>query len=427
MNIEHLHTLFLASTGISTDTRKIKKGNLFFALKGENFNANLFVEKAIELGAGHAIIDEEKHHLDNGKTILVNDVLLTLQELSTYHREHLGIPIIALTGSNGKTTTKELIHAVLKEKYNTVATQGNLNNHIGVPLTLLSMDKNTETGVVEMGANHHGEIAFLCELAKPDFGYITNFGKAHLEGFGSLEGVVQAKTELYRHLHKNNKTAFVNADDATQVAKTENLNTVTFSTEKNGEINIKLTEQNPFLSVTFQEVQIKSRLTGIYNLSNLAAAIAIGSYFELTPTLIKTGIESYSPTNNRSQFLTKDTNTILMDAYNANPTSMQAAIENFAQLNAPNKIVFLGDMFELGPDSPLEHEEIAKLAGEKKFQTVYLVGENFHQTQIQDESIIKLKSFEALKEILETTKITNGNILIKGSRGMAMERILDLI
>ncbi len=427
MNIQHLHSLFLASTGVSTDTRKINKGNLFFALKGENFNANHFAEKAIELGAGYAIIDEEPYHQENGKTIVVDDVLLTLQELASYHRDSIGIPVIALTGSNGKTTTKELINAVLKEKYNTVATQGNLNNHIGVPLTLLSIDKNTELGVVEMGANHHGEIAFLCEIAKPDFGYITNFGKAHLEGFGSLEGVIEAKTELYRHLEKNDKTVFINADDETQVLKSEKLNKITFSTKNKGEINITLKEQNPYLKVTFQNVEIKSQLTGAYNLSNLAAAIAIGSYFDVTPLQIKKGIENYSPKNNRSQFLTKDTNTILMDAYNANPTSMQAAIENFAQLNVPNKIVFLGDMFELGADASMEHEEIAKLTAEKKFKKAYLVGENFYKTTIQDESIIKLNSFEALKEMLLSNSIKNSHLLIKGSRGMAMERILEYI
>ncbi|MEX2350778.1 MAG: UDP-N-acetylmuramoyl-tripeptide--D-alanyl-D-alanine ligase [Flavobacteriaceae bacterium] len=427
MTIEHLHALFLASTGISTDTRKINKGNLFFALKGENFNANTFAEKALKLGAGQAVIDEKKYHQHTGKTILVNDVLATLQELSAFHREYLKIPIIVLTGSNGKTTTKELIQAVLKEKYNIAATQGNLNNHIGVPLTLLSMNKSTEMGVVEMGANHHGEIAFLCELAKPDYGYITNFGKAHLEGFGSLEGVVQAKTELYRYLKKMDKTVFINTDDATQVIKTEKQNKITFSTENNSEINIILKEQNPFLTVIFQQVEIKSRLTGIYNLSNLAAAIAIGSHFDLTPLEIKKGIENYSPQNNRSQFLTKDTNTILMDAYNANPTSMQAALENFAQLDVPNKIVFLGDMFELGADASMEHEEIAKLTAEKKFKKVYLVGENFCETVVEDKSIVKLKSFEELRKTLDATKIIDSTLLIKGSRGMAMERILELI
>jgi UDP-N-acetylmuramoyl-tripeptide--D-alanyl-D-alanine ligase len=345
MNTEQLHKLFLDSTGASTDTRKITNGNIFFALTGETFNGNLFAEKAIELGASYAIIDDENYMKPNNKIILVENVLKTLQDLAKFHRKYLNIPIVALTGSNGKTTSKELICAVLKEKYNAVATQGNLNNHIGVPLTLLSMNKKTEIGIVEMGANHHGEIAALCEIALPDFGYITNFGKAHLEGFGSLEGVIKAKTELYEHLRENNKTVFVNDDDNIQVEKAKGINSFTFGVKNSGSrVEVELVEANTFLNLKFNNIEINTNMIGRYNFSNLAAAIAIGTYFEVSPKAIKTGLENYTPSNNRSQIIKLGTNTILMDAYNANPTSMHAALDNFNLLDAKNKIVIMGDV-----------------------------------------------------------------------------------
>ncbi len=426
MNTAQLHKLFLASTGANTDTRKITKGTIFFALAGENFNGNLFAEKAIELGASFAIIDDKDYHKPNNKTILVENVLKTLQDLAKFHRKYLNIPIIALTGSNGKTTSKELICAVIKQKYKAIATQGNLNNHIGVPLTLLSMNKNTEIGIVEMGANHHGEIAALCEIAQPDFGYITNFGKAHLEGFGSLEGVVKAKTELYEYLRKNDKTVFVNADDNIQVEKAKGINTFTFGNKNSGsQVEVDLVEANTFLNLKYNNLEINTNIIGRYNFSNLAAAIAIGTYFEVSPEDIKTGIESYTPGNNRSQIIKLGSNTILMDAYNANPTSMHAALDNFNLIDAKNKVAILGDMFELGEDAKTEHQNIAEFTELLNIDYVLLVGKNFIKTKT--EKAKKFETFEDLKVFLEIAHFEDFHILIKGSRGMVLERVLDSI
>jgi UDP-N-acetylmuramoyl-tripeptide--D-alanyl-D-alanine ligase len=424
MTIENLHALYLQSTGISTDTRKIIKGNIFFALKGENFNGNLFAEKAIEQGASYAIIDEEEFSNNNGKTILFDNVLKTLQKLAGYHRNYLKIPIIALTGSNGKTTTKELINAVLKEKYNTTATQGNLNNHIGVPLTLLSMNEKTEIGIVEMGANHPEEIAKLCNIAQPDYGYITNFGKAHLEGFGSIEGVIKAKSELYEYLKNNNKTVFVNKEDTIQVEKTKTIKSFSFGQKNTGaDIEIKLLDANPYLKLNFFNTEIESKLLGHYNFLNIAVAIAIGNYFKVAENAIKKGIENYTPGNNRSQIINLGSNTIILDAYNANPSSMRAALENFNQLDAKGKIVILGDMFELGPDAATEHQNIVDYIEQLPLNHAFLVGENFFKTNTN--SIKKFKNFEEFKSQLSNIRFENAHILIKGSRGMALERVLD--
>ncbi len=424
MTIENLHALFLSSTGISTDTRKIINGNIFFALKGENFNGNLFAEKAIELGASYSIIDDVEFLQNNGKTILFDNTLKTLQELASYHRNFLSTPIIALTGSNGKTTTKELINAVLKEKFNTIATQGNLNNHIGVPLTLLSMNKGTEMGIVEMGANHSGEIATLCYIAQPDYGYITNFGKAHLEGFGSVEGVIKAKSELYQYLKNHKKTVFINKEDAIQFEKTKSIPSFSFG-QKNtvADVEIELLDANPYLKLNFSSTEIKSKLLGLYNFSNIAAAIAMGVYFKVPKSAIKKGIENYTPGNNRSQIINLGSNTIILDAYNANPSSMRAALENFNQLDAQDKIVVLGDMFELGADATSEHQNIVDYTEQLHLNQAFIVGENFFKTNTS--SIKKFKSFEALKSHLFDLKFENAHILIKGSRGMALERILD--
>jgi len=426
MTIENLHKLYLQSTGISTDTRKIIKGNIFFALKGENFNGNLFAEKAIELGASYAVVDEKQFSNNNGKTILFTNVLKTLQELANYHRNFLKTPIIALTGSNGKTTTKELINSVLKEKYITIATQGNLNNHIGVPLTLLSMNKDTEIGIVEMGANHQGEIAFLCELAQPDYGYVTNFGKAHLEGFGGIEGVIKGKSELYEYLRKNNKRAFINNEDKLQIEKTKSIQSFSFGTKNSfPDVTVELLEANPFLKIEYSNTTIESKLIGTYNFSNIAAAIAIGAYFKITPSAIKKGIESYTPKSNRSQIIKIGSNTIILDAYNANPSSMHVALENFKQLKTKNKIVILGDMFELGRDAALEHQQIVDLSESLGFNQVFLIGKNFYTTK--NNSSLKFENFDDFKLYITKNKIENSQILIKGSRGMALERVMDLI
>ncbi|UKM65191.1 UDP-N-acetylmuramoyl-tripeptide--D-alanyl-D-alanine ligase [Flavobacteriaceae bacterium GSB9] len=426
MEIKALHSLFLNCNAANTDTRKIKPNDMFFALKGENFNGNSYAEKALELGAACAIVDEAKYH-SSEKTILVNDVLETLKDLATFHRNFLKIPIIALTGSNGKTTTKELINAVLSQKFITSATIGNLNNHIGVPLTLLSMDGNTEIGIVEMGANHLKEIEFLCNIAQPDYGYITNFGKAHLEGFGGVEGVIKGKSEMYDYLIANNKTIFVNVDDSIQVEKTQNALIFSFGNSKqSANVGISFTEAQPFVKCHYNNLQIKSQLIGEYNFNNIAAAIAIGHYFKVSHTDIKKAIESYTPSNNRSQIIQKGTNKIILDAYNANPTSMAAALSNFEKQNG-FKIAILGDMFELGKDAKHEHQNIADLASSLNIDEIALVGQNFYKTVSTQNKVNKYDTFEVFKETFGLSKLENTTLLIKGSRGMALERILELL
>ncbi|MFK5983482.1 MAG: UDP-N-acetylmuramoyl-tripeptide--D-alanyl-D-alanine ligase [Flavobacteriaceae bacterium] len=424
MTIQELHQQFLKSSGICTDTREISENCLFFALKGDNFNGNKFAQAALEKGAHKAVIDEDKFQTKD--TILVSNVLETLQQLASYHRDHLFIPIIALTGSNGKTTTKELINSVLSKKMNTISTVGNLNNHIGVPLTLLSMNSETEMGIVEMGANHSKEIELLCNIAKPDYGYITNFGKAHLEGFGSLEGVVKAKTELYQYLKENNKTVFVNANDDKQLHNSEGINKITFG-NGNQDCFVKLIDAYNQVILSYKNQEIKSNLIGLYNFNNIAAAICIGEYFEVSEANIKNAIEDYVPTNNRSQLIKKESNQIILDAYNANPSSMMAALENFNQTEGEIKILFLGDMFELGSEAESEHQNIVDFIEINNFQQTFLIGENFFKTKTHSEKIQKFKTFEALQNELKTNIPTNSQILIKASRGMALERILDII
>ena len=411
---------------ICTDTRKLQESDLFFALKGENFNGNKFAKQALNSGAKRAIVDEKEFEGEN--TILVKNALETLQQLATYHRKQLNTPIIALTGSNGKTTTKELINAVLSKKYNTTATIGNLNNHIGVPLTLLSMTNETEIGIIEMGANHPKEIEFLCNIALPDYGYITNFGKAHLEGFGSIKGVIKAKSELYDFLKKRDKTIFINEDDDIQIEKTKNCNAFSFSeNKKTSDINIKLIEANPFVKLKFNNTETQSNLIGLYNFKNISAAVTVGKYFNVSYKDISLAIENYSPTNNRSQIINKNSNKIILDAYNANPTSMQAAIDSFDNLKDSHKIAFLGDMFELGKESPIEHQNIVNLLENTSLIKTYVVGSNFGETKANSSNIIILNSFEELKKLLLNENIENSTLLIKGSRGMAMERIIDLL
>lgn len=422
--IEKIYAHYAKNNKVSTDTRKIEKDSIFFALKGENFNANKFAKQALEKGAAYAIVDEKEYQTDK-RIILVNDVLETLQELAAYHRIKLGMPLVSLTGSNGKTTTKELINVVLLQKFKTTATKGNLNNHIGVPLTLLSMTSETEIGIVELGANHPKEIAFLCNIAKPDYGYITNFGKAHLEGFGSIEGVIKAKTEMYDYLRETNKTIFVNANDAIQVEKAKGIKTISFGTEKS-EYNIVFVSANPFVKVKIDEVEIESKLIGSYNYNNIAAAIAIGKYFKIEDEQIKRAIENYKPTNNRSEIINTKANKIILDAYNANPSSMQSALDNLMQLSDKNKVAILGDMFELGNHSEKEHQYITDLVDKSNFMMVYLIGENFAKTKSRSEKIKIFKNYEAFKKAF-TIKLKETTILIKASRGMGLERALDFI
>ncbi|GGZ56984.1 UDP-N-acetylmuramoyl-tripeptide--D-alanyl-D-alanine ligase [Mesonia mobilis] len=422
--LSQLHQLFLESTGICTDTRKLKKGNLYLALKGDNFNGNNFAVKALELGANYSIVDEEPEE-QNDHIIKVEDGLDTLQKLAAYHRKYLNLPILSITGSNGKTTTKELIREVLSKKYKTVSTQGNLNNHIGVPLTLLSMNKETEFGIVEMGANHQGEIASLCKIAHPDYGYITNFGKAHLEGFGGVEGVIKGKSELYNYLIKNNKTIFINYDDKIQVEKSKGTDIISFSEGKNASHQITFLKADPFVKIKTEDTQINSQLIGTYNAKNIAAAICIGKYFKIPAKAIKEAIESYQPTNNRSQIIDQNSNQIILDAYNANPTSMKAALENLEAIPAKNKIAILGDMFEVGDTSAEEHQIIIDLLEKLEFSNMMVCGKNFYQTSTQE--VLKFENFEDLKNYIQRNNFKESTILIKGSRGMALERILEVL
>jgi UDP-N-acetylmuramoyl-tripeptide--D-alanyl-D-alanine ligase len=427
MDIAKIHALFLECQSVSIDTRKIQPNSLFIAIKGENFDANTFAKEALDKGASYVIIDNANYYIDE-RTILVKNSFESLQELAQYHRNYLKLPIIALTGSNGKTTTKELIHAVLSAKFTTKATVGNLNNHIGVPLTLLSFTSETEIGIVEMGANHKKEIEFLCELAQPDYGYITNFGKAHLEGFGGVLGVIEGKSEMYNYLAANDKFAFVNLEDPIQVEKTKTLNHYTFGVNKlEANVSVTAVTANPFVSVELEGLKIVSHLIGLYNANNINAAVAIGRYFEVPNEAIKSALERYVPENNRSQLITKGTNQIILDAYNANPSSMAVAIENFKQLDNSNKIAILGDMFELGDESLQEHKNVVESLSGQKDIVCHFVGADFFANSLNNDNLHFHASFNDLATFLKTNQIENSTILIKGSRGMALERTLELL
>lgn len=427
MNIEDLYQLYIKQKSISTDTRKIEEGDIYFALKGENFDGNKFAKKALEAGACYCIIDDTTISNESERFILVEDTLTTLQTLANYHRKQLKYPIIGLTGSNGKTTTKELIYAVLSSTYKVKATKGNLNNHIGVPLTLLNFTKDLEFGIIEMGANHQKEIEFLSNIAEPDYGLITNFGKAHLEGFGGIEGVIKGKSELYDYLKHNDKSALINTNDQKQVQQIgEYTKRITFGSSIKNDCVVTFKNADPFVSFTYDNTLISSKLIGDYNFGNIAAAIAIGKHFKVSTTKIKEAIEAYEPDNNRSEIIESKTNKIILDAYNANPTSMQAALENFIKLDADKKYLFLGDMFELGEEAKKEHQTIVNFIELHFNENIYLVGENFYNTNINS-TTKKFATFEDLKTELKLKTISNSTILIKGSRGMALERILDII
>ena len=429
MEIQQLHQLFLKSNGVCTDNRIIKPNHIFFALRGENFNGNTFAKQALQNGAVSVIIDDKDvaKELRTTEYILVKDVLKTLQELAKFHRNYLNIPIIGLTGSNGKTTTKELINTVISQSYNTIATIGNLNNHIGVPLTLLRMNKDTEIGIVEMGANHQKEIEFLSSIAQPTLGYITNFGKAHLEGFGGMEGVIKGKSELYNYLKENNHTIIVNLDDEKQNELTEHANRYTFSQEKNSDVTINLKSIEPFLQIEYNKINIASNLIGTYNFNNIAAAICIGTYFKLTEENIKTGIESYIPSNNRSQLLELNSNHIILDAYNANPSSMEAALNNIYKQKEQNIYLILGDMFELGDEAKKEHHYIAEMVKALEFKDALFVGKNFYEYKDSYQEFLFFSDYNDLENYIVANLPKNKTILIKGSRGMALERILKVL
>jgi len=427
MKIQDIHELFLKCSKVSIDTRNIQANSFFVAIKGERFDANTFAKEALDKGASYVLIDNSKYYI-NERTVLVDDSLKALQDLAKFHRQYLKLPIIALTGSNGKTTTKELINVVLSKKYKTAATIGNLNNHIGVPLTLLSFTKETQIGIVEMGANHQKEIEFLCDIAQPDFGYITNFGKAHLEGFGGVEGVIKGKSEMYTYLKANHKSVFVNLDDEIQNTKTTDFKRITFSQKDNSSnVFIESVSANPFVKITALGVEINSHLIGLYNANNINAAITIGNHFDISPIDIKAAIESYIPENNRSQLMTKGSNEIILDAYNANPSSMKVALENFIQLDKSNKMIIIGDMYELGEESLAEHKAIVDFLNNTSSFDCHFVGKDFFANKIDKINFYFYSSFDELAQYLSAKTIEDKTILIKGSRGMALERTLQYL
>jgi len=427
MNIEELYQAFKKSNGISIDSRKIDANQFFFAIKGENFDGNQYAVSALEKGASLAVIDQPKFYIDE-RTVLVENSLKTLQDLANHHRKQFKIPVIALTGSNGKTTTKELIAAVLSKKYKTVATKGNLNNHLGVPPTLLGIDKTTEVAIIEMGANHQGEIDLLCKITEPNYGLITNFGKAHLEGFGGEKGVIKGKSELYDFIIREKGLLFVNADDPIQMKKTKGTKRFLFSKkDENADLKISLHQKNPSLALSFGETKILSQLIGEYNFYNIATAVSIGKIFKVPNLDIAAAIEAYRPQNNRSQIIEKNSNRIILDAYNANPSSMKVALDNFSDLPSNQKVIILGDMFEVGSKSMIEHQKIADRVAEINPKTAILVGEYFYQALTDRITITKFKTLDQAKEYLKQNPIDSSEILIKGSRGMTMEKIVDVL
>lgn len=432
MTIPQLYQQYLAHPIICTDTRKIIEGSLFFALKGDNFNANTFAQKALESGAAFAIIDEAEYKTDD-RFILVEDVLTALQELAKYHRQQLNIPVIGLTGSNGKTTTKELVLSVLSTKFKAQATRGNLNNHIGVPLTLLELKPETEIAIIEMGANHQKEIEILSNICLPTHGLITNVGKAHLEGFGGFEGVKKGKGELYDYLETSSGITFINQDNEhlTQMASTRDLKEqVFYGASKNNYISGELIANNPFLEVKWrfqnEEHEVKSQLTGIYNFENILVAVAIGKHFGLSADEINQGIVGYAPQNNRSQIIKTEKNTVIGDYYNANPSSMVVAIENISKLNADKKILILGDMFELGEETSVEHEMVLQKALSYNFDQVIFIGEEFFKLNELTEALFFKTTKEAVLE-LQKNPISNALVLLKGSRSMQLESLMSLL
>jgi UDP-N-acetylmuramoyl-tripeptide--D-alanyl-D-alanine ligase len=421
MNIVELYEIYKQYPSIQTDTRKLNKGDIFFALRGPNFNANAFAVAALESGAEYAVIDDSDFNT-HAKMILVNDALATLQELALYHRNQFNMPFLAITGSNGKTTTKELIHAVLSTSYKTYTTEGNLNNHIGVPLTILKIRNDAEMAVIEMGANHRGEIASYCHYARPTHGLITNVGKAHLEGFGGYEGVKKGKGELFDFMRGSDGTAFIMWDYDYLREMSQGIKHIVRYGSSDAETQGRIIESEPFLSLEINKVKINTQLVGAYNFPNVLAAAAIGAYFKIPIGKIKHALESYAPSNSRSQLIEKESNRIILDAYNANPSSMRAAIENFEKINSPNKILILGAMAELGEESMYEHEQIIKLLDKFNWSDVVLVGGDFLKIKS------KYKTFDnslTAKEWYNSQKFENAYMLVKGSRSMQMERVVE--
>ncbi|MCI3939092.1 UDP-N-acetylmuramoyl-tripeptide--D-alanyl-D-alanine ligase [Chryseobacterium aahli] len=423
MNIEQFYPLYLKAEKVTIDSRKISINDIFFAFSGDNFNAASLAEKAINDGALAAIVEDESFENTEKNIFFVPSTLEFLQNLAVHHRNQLQIPIIGLTGSNGKTTTKELIHAVLSQKYNVQYTFGNLNNHIGVPLTILSIKPEHEMAVIEMGANHQKEIELLCALAQPNFGYITNFGKAHLEGFGGFEGVIKGKSELYEYLKNNQQTILINENDQIQVEKTSDYQAkITFG-KRTSDYFFEIFSNDHFVGLNYQDTKALSQLTGDYNFTNLCAAASFGLHFGLEINQIKEAIEAYTPTNMRSQVVKKNDKTLVLDTYNANPSSMTASLYNFITFEGTKTIV-IGDMLELGEESVVEHINILKTAHDLGFNEIITVGKHFKA--VNDSS----KSFENIAELIEylsSNKIQSENVLLKASRGISLEKAIDFI
>lgn len=423
MNINEFYLVFLQSKNVVIDSRKIEKGSLFFAFSGDSYNAAEKAKEAIENGALAVIIEDEKYSDPDNNIFYVASTLEFLQNLAIFHRDQLAIPFIGLTGSNGKTTTKELISNVLAEKFKVQYTFGNLNNHIGVPLTLLSIRSEHEIAVIEMGANHQKEIEFLCKIAKPNIGYITNFGKAHLEGFGGFEGVIKGKSELYNYLKENRQKILVNNNDKIQVEKTGDYHDkITFGTP-DSDYNFEPVFKEHFVGVNYNGTDIFSNLTGKYNYDNISAAVALGLYFGLDINEIKAAIENYFPSNMRSQIQKKDNITLVLDTYNANPSSMQVSLENFKTFEG-SKLIIIGDMLELGEESLKEHQNILDFANSCGFDEIITVGPNFKKVNQTGNAF---ENTSELIEILKTNPIKKDNILLKASRGIALEKIIDYI
>jgi UDP-N-acetylmuramoyl-tripeptide--D-alanyl-D-alanine ligase len=418
MKIKDIYEIFKSHNVVSTDTRTIEKGCIFFALKGDNFNGNKFAKDAIKNGASYAIIDEiEFKEADN--YILVEDVLQTLQELANYHRNQFDIPFIGITGTNGKTTTKEFVNAVLSKKFRTTYTKGNLNNHIGVAITLLSIPNNCEIAIIEMGANHIGDIEFLCNITEPNFGLITNIGTAHIEGFGSLENIKKTKSELYRYVQSIEGHIFINNEDNTLIDLAKGLNKISYG-DSNSDCIGKLISSTPSVKLEWEDQLITSNLYGSYNYNNILAAICIGQYFKVPAESIKIAIEEYLPTNNRSQIIKANSNTIFLDAYNANPTSMNAAIDTFNENESKNKLMILGDMLELGNISKEEHQRIVNKTQELKINAIF-VGNEFNSIN-NKYNYSYVENVDKVIDWLKHSGLTNHQILIKGSRGIKLEQ-----
>lgn len=428
MEISQLYNLYKEHPTITTDTRNCPKDSIFFGLRGDNFNGSQYAMKALELGSCYAIVDQAEY-ATHPNIILVEDSLKTLQELAAFHRKKLKIPIIGITGTNGKTTTKELVLSVLSTEYNVIATNGNFNNHIGVPLTLLRINKEHEIAIIEMGANHVGEIKALAEIADPNYGMITNIGHAHIEGFGSYENIIKTKGEMYDHIRdsKDGKL-FVDYDNPLLRKMADGITSIFYGLQEDLFISGKIESINPYLEFEWKFVnsryKVKTKLIGGYNLSNALAAITIGKYFGVKTELICKAIEEYEPTNNRSQLKETDRNMLIIDAYNANPTSMKAALENFDQMEVNHKVLILGDMKELGPDTDMEHQKVVDYVMKHEFDHVFFVGENFNKVKTP---YPRYKDLDELKEYLVKHPITDSYILIKGSRGGQLERCLDVL